>query len=142
MSGQEHKRQIGGLYSFRYRWRLQSKPSEVPASFSYVIEGNRLRLPANPGGVRFAFPIRDVVETEEVIVVCLAVPNGSNYSENVFAVDHDGNLRWRIKPQSFASRSGPYAALSLSDGHVRLHGKDGQARDVDPKTGMVLGQSG
>ena len=34
----------------------------------------------------------------EVVVVCLDVPPYVPYDENVFGINKDGTIRWRIKP--------------------------------------------
>lgn len=110
----------------------------MPACLSYIVEGNRIRLPDNPGGVQFAFPIGDVVEMEGTIVICLVVPEGSRCTENVYSIDKEGNLRWRIRPQGIASRKGPYLGLNLAASGLQLYKMDGRFYDLDLANGMVL----
>lgn len=131
----KNQQEISSSPSIRYRWRLSPTERGVPTCLSYVVEGNCIRLPGRPGGIQFSFPIGDVAETEEAIIVCLMVPEGRNCSENVYAIDREGNLLWRVKPQMFESRNGPYVAISSQGDLLRLYTKDGRAYDLDPKTG-------
>jgi hypothetical protein len=135
MLRQQGRRELTGSQTIRYTWQVAPKERGVPACLSYIVEGDRIRLPGKPGGVRFSFPIGDLIETEQAIVVCLVVPEGKSCSENVYAIDHDGNLLWRVKPRTFEGRSGPYVALSSQGNFIRLHGRDGRRYDLDPRTG-------
>jgi outer membrane protein assembly factor BamB len=141
MFRQNNQIQISDSQTVRFRWRLSPTERGVPACLSYIVEGNLIRLPGRPGGVRFSLLIGDVAETEEAIVICLRVPSESVCRENVYSIDHDGNLLWRVKPQVFGSRSGPYIALSSQGDSIRLHSRDGRSHDLDPRTGSVIGAS-
>ncbi len=124
-------------HAARYSWR-QPKERGVPACLSYMVEGNRIRLSGNAAGVQFNFPIGDVVEAEEVIVICLRVPEGRECRENVYAIDRAGNFLWRVKLQTLDSRNGHYVASSSQGALVRLYGGDCRAYDLDPRTGSVI----
>jgi|SRR5579862_4228110 len=60
-------------------------------------------------------------------------------SENVYAIDHGGNLRWRIQSPPFGARSGPYMDLSIEGAVVRLQGKGGRAYRVNSKDESFIG---
>src|SRR5579864_2357407 len=119
--------------------RIPSREHSVPACLSYIVEGNRIRLPGNSAGVKFDFPIGDVVEAGDAIVICLSVSDGRTCSENVYAIDHGGNLRWRIQSPPFGARSGPYMDLSIEGAVVRLQGKGGRAYCVNSKDESFIG---
>lgn len=101
------------------------KKREVPACLSYIVEGDRIRLPGNPAGVKFDFPVGDVIEAEDTIMICLMVPEGRPCSENVYAIDRSGSLRWRVAPQTSEASCGPYVSVSLQGSVVSLHTRDG-----------------
>ncbi|HEY6251222.1 MAG TPA: hypothetical protein VI685_14790 [Candidatus Angelobacter sp.] len=134
-NGRQH---IAGSPTIRYRWRLLPNERGVPACLSYMVEGDRIRLPSNPAGVKFDFPIGDVVETEDTIVICLLVPEGRKCSENVYAIDHSGNLRWRIAAQAFEAKHGPYVALSFHGSVVSLYTRDGKGYRVNARDGSKI----
>jgi hypothetical protein len=135
----EHKsRETRSAYTIRYRWNLLPRERGVPACLSYIVEGDRIRLPGNPAGVKFDFPIGDIVETEDTIVICLQVPEGRKCSENVYAIDHSGNLRWRVAPRPFDIRYDSYVALSLHASVLNLHTRAGNIYQVNPESGSLL----
>lgn len=101
--------------SFSHGRRLLPERHDVPRCLSYIVEGKRIRFPGNPEGVQFAFPIDDVIETEEAIVVCLKVPQGSGCAGSVYAIARDGNVIWRVQPQMIEGQNGPYLQCSHED---------------------------
>jgi hypothetical protein len=122
----------------RYKWRLLPRERELPVCLSYAVEGDRILVPGKPGGVRFAFPIGNVAETEEAIVICLKIPPGRKCSDNVYAIDRDGNLLWRVRSRRLGANAGQFVGVTLAGAAVRLHGEDGNWFDIDPKRGTPL----
>ena len=122
----------------RYRWKVLPRERSVPACLSYIVQGNRIWLPDNPAGIRFDFPIGDVVETGGAIVICLRVPKEEKCGENVYAIDHSGNLLWRIAPQTFESRHDSFVSLSLQGSVVNLHTGDGRICRVNLRDGLQI----
>jgi hypothetical protein len=138
MLREQDRQETRGSQVVRYSWRLLPKERGGPACLSYIVEGDRIRLPGKPGGVRFDFPIGDVIETEEAIVICLDVPEGRKCSENVYAVDRDGNLLWRVWPRAQHSTHGAYVALSVQGSVVQLHARDGETYHVNSRNGSPI----
>lgn len=128
----QRNHQFAGSHVTRYNWR------PVPACLSYIVEDDRIRLPGNPAGVKFDFPIGDVVENEDSIVIWLIVPAGMEGRENVFAIDHSGNLRWCIAVEAFEASHGPYVTLSLHRSVVSLYTKDGKVDRVNASDGSKI----
>lgn len=135
---QNDQMEISEPQTIRYRWRLTPSERGMPACLSYIVEGNRIRLPSRPGGVCFSFPIGDVIETEQAIVICLQIPDESACTENVYAIDRDGNLLWRVKSQSFELKGGPYTLLSLQGECICVHSRDGRSYELNPSTGSAI----
>ena len=129
--------QMAETWTVRARWKLLPGERGVPTCLSYIIEGDRIRLPGNPAGVKFDFPIGDVIETEHAIVICLLVPEGRKCSENVYAIDQRGNLLWRVAPQGFRSPDA-YVSLSLEGPAVNLQTRAGRICRVDPRNGSQI----
>ena len=124
--------------TLRYRWKLLPKERGIPACLSYIVKGDRIRLPGNPAGVKFDFPIGDLVETEDAIVMCLALPEGRTCSENIYAINHSGNLRWRVVPQPFQSRHAPYVSVRLQGSVISLHTRDGKTYRINARDGSPV----
>ena len=124
--------------ALRYRWKLLSKERGIPACLSYIVEGDHIRLPGNPAGVKFDFPIGDVVEAEDTIVICLIVPEGRKCSSNVYAIDRQGNLRWRVKPQPDNTRNRAYVALSIHASVVSIHTRGGKTYRINARDGSPV----
>ena len=114
-------RETRAAYLLRYRWKLLPGERGVPACLSYIVEADRIRLPGNPAGIKVDFPIGDVIDTEDTIVICLLIPDGRKISENVYAIDRSGSPHWRVASQAFETKHGPYVALSFQESVVSLH---------------------
>lgn len=101
--------------------------------------GNLLHLP-NGRSIRFDEPILEAVELGGVTIVVLDQPPGRDVSENVFAVDLDGRVLWRVPRQDFPP--GPDYYVGASDGGtvVRLIHFSGFVLDADPRSGRVVSQ--
>lgn len=138
MLGRVNQERARHQHRIPYSRHLAPRQRDVPECLSYIIEGNRIRVPGKPDAIQFGFQIADVIETETAIVICLAVPAGKSCAENVYAIDRKGNLLWRVKPQKSMPQSGPYVGLSLSGNLVRLHCRDGGILDLNPEAGSVV----
>ncbi len=101
--------------------------------------GNMLYLPSGRS-VRFDQPILEVVEIRGTTIVVLDQPSGRDVSENVFAVDSDGRVVWRIARHEFPQGPDYYVGVSDAGSVARLIHFSGFVLDVDPRTGRVVSQ--
>lgn len=103
----------------------------------YAIKGNRLLL---SGGkyVEFDFPVSQVIEFDEVLVVLLELPTQVLFNENVFGVSKGGKILWQISPEKLVYDNSPYVELSRLGEVARLQNWDGLVLHVAPSTGNVI----
>jgi hypothetical protein len=103
----------------------------------YSVDGRKLTFKSG-ASVSFELPIEHVLDFGEVLVVLLAVPEGTRFSENIFGVGKDGNVRWQVPhiPTRY-----PYSAFNriVRLGDVVGTGKvEGLEVQIDPLTGNIL----
>ena len=88
--------------------------------------------------IRFPYPVKKALEFDEAIVVVLDVPPGEEYSENVFAVGHDGKILWRIKKHPRNLDVSKWLDLNREGDNVQIGNWDGLELIVEPATGRIL----
>src|SRR5579864_2009883 len=108
---------------------------------SYVVKRNEIVLPEAGQAVKFDLPIGSVLETDEVLVICLRVGAGRRLTDNVWAIDHDGRVLWRSR----TGRKTPFVGLSLQqtmDGvggqMIWLHNQDGGNYLLTARNGKII----
>jgi hypothetical protein len=108
---------------------------------SYLVRAEQILLPDCGQSVRFDFPIGDVVETKQALVICLRVGPGRYLRDNVWAIDHQGRILWRSR----TGRKSPYVGVTLEEKSaseagplVWLHNRDGSKLLVEAKSGKVI----
>ena len=88
---------------------------------------------------RFPMEIIEAIDFEESIVVRLAA-NHLMSVENIFAVDYQGNLLWKIPtPRSFSPQN-PYVNLSRKGCYVEAINWDGHILTLHPKEGYIVAE--
>ncbi len=103
----------------------------------YSYEGCLLQLKGRRQ-LQFDYPIGEVLEFGEVIVVRLEVPVGTVYNENVFGVSCDGKVVWQVEKREWVRRESPYTGLSRKEKMVCLYNYEGFLVCLDPFTGQVI----
>ncbi len=104
------------------------------------VSGKQLRLPKG-ATVEFAYPIREVAEVGNVVVVLLDVPAHESMTENVFGVSQDGDVVWQIEPIPDITNDPTdcYTGfVSATPGKLALCKWGGIGVEIDPNTGRVL----
>jgi hypothetical protein len=105
----------------------------------HVVKGRKIELSSGRTAT-FNYPIKEIVETEDAIVVRLDVPINRQLNENVYAIDHKGRLLWQIAPFERLLKNSAYVGISRVDNLVRAFNFDGLVYDLEPKTGEVVGK--
>jgi hypothetical protein len=110
----------------------------------YQIDGNRL-LVSQPDGsskeASFNWPIVQVLEIAEVLIVRVEPKTGACDNQNVFGVGTDASVLWQVVEQQHIYDDSPYTGLSIVDEGVMLSNWDGTDLVVSPTTGDVISQS-
>ena len=88
--------------------------------------------------VQFDAPILDTLDLGSVLIVILDPGSGGQLPENVYAVDGEGRMLWRVQEFEFPHGRSPYTgAYVLPDG-LALYNRCGVEALVDPVTGRIL----
>ncbi|SRR5258706_2387480 len=104
----------------------------------YEIEHQSIRF---TNGKKHSFPVEvaEVLDFEDVIVIRLAASHLTAI-QNIFGLDYQGNLLWKIPlPLSFSPQT-PYVSLSRRGSYVDALNWDGHIVTLHPKKGHILGE--
>ena len=88
--------------------------------------------------VDFKWPIAQVLEIKNVLVVRVEPKPGVNENQNVYGIGTDGSVLWQIGSHQFVYDDSPFTGLSQIDSHVKLSNWDGTNLVVDPTNGEIL----
>jgi hypothetical protein len=89
--------------------------------------------------VGFSYPIAQMLEFPEVIVIRLEVPPDSRFNENVFGIDYDGKTLWQIPPQQHIREDSPYTNINYEqDDKAGCYNWDSTLYIVEPRTGKII----
>jgi hypothetical protein len=104
----------------------------------YAIDLQTIRF-SNGKRHRFQTEIVETLDFEECIVVRLAV-GSPPLIQNIFGLDYNGNLLWKIPaPRSFAAKD-PYVGLFRKGGFLEVLSWDGHLLTMHPKQGSIVSE--
>jgi len=89
----------------------------------------------------FDWPVVEVLQVANTVVVRTEPQPGSCDNQNVFGVASDGTIQWQVGPQRHIYDDSPYTGITLIDDGIKLSNWDGTELVVDATTGDVLRQS-
>jgi hypothetical protein len=105
---------------------------------TYSVDGCVLTLLDTGAVVEFSWPVRDVIQFDQVFVVRFEPDPDSCCNENVVGVRASGGLAWTIEKRPHVYNDSPYTSILREDGHVKLFNWDGSELLVNPTTGAVI----
>ncbi len=112
-------------------------------SNKYLVEGNTIVL-NNKKTITFDYPInnKEVLEIDGLIIVVLEIPPRINYNNNVFALNINGEIIWRVnfkKEQLFYQRENCsfIGVLLNKEGQLILFNWCDTAFIINPKNGEI-----
>ena len=111
---------------------------------NYSFEGSSIIL-NNGKTIKFDYAIKEkrVIEIDGMIIVVLEIPPGINYNNNVFALNLNGEIIWRInfkKEQLFSqAKNCSFVGTFLNkEGQLILFNWCDTAFIINPKNGEIL----
>ena len=110
-------------------------------TISHSVSGNSLFLSSIGSGekrVDFAWPIAEVLNCDDVLVVRIDPDPGSKDNENIFGVDANGAVVWKVPARKYIYDDSPYTGIKKVGNNVQLFNWDGTELLVDPSTGGVV----
>lgn len=93
--------------------------------------------------IGFENNIHEVKIINDVILVLLNIPVGDNTLDNLYGVNFNGDILWRIKEPSSelaGSLRFPYVGISLNKNKMGVVDFYGRRFFVDEKNGEILGK--
>ena len=104
---------------------------------SYRVKKNRIEFDAR-STLRFKYPIAELIEFDDVIVVRLEIPARAKYNENVFGISENGDLLWQVPSLPRLAKNAPYIGIGRDGDFARLNNWDGMVYWLAPKSGTVV----
>ena len=111
---------------------------------NYSVRGNTIVL-NNGKTINFDYPIfeKEVIDIDGIIIVVLEIPPRINYNNNVFALNLNGEIIWRInftKEQLFSQEKNCsfVGAFLNKEGQLILFNWCDTAFIINPKNGEIL----
>lgn len=106
--------------------------------FSSITDG---QLIIGDKQIEFPYPIAEMLEFSEIIVVRFEVPPKSGLNENVFGVNYDGEVVWQIPQQIHVREDSPYTSINRENyNEVGCYNWDATLYIVNSMTGKVVGK--
>jgi hypothetical protein len=84
--------------------------------------------------IEFRWPIAEVIQVDNFLVVRTDPNSGSCDNCNVFAVDVDGNIVWTVADRKYVYDDSPYTKIVVEGGKVKIFNWDGLTVEVEPST--------
>jgi hypothetical protein len=108
----------------------------------YIVKGNQLIIEET--AITFDFPIVQVVEVSDMLVIRLEKPFRVIYNENIFGVNLDEKkVKWQIAKLKYSTGESdcPFIDILIFEGKLRLNNWCSIYLIVDPRTGEILERS-
>lgn len=102
-----------------------------------TFSGREVILPTGKS-LTFDYPVAEILPFQTAAVVRLNPPVGSSGNENVYGIDYEGSVLWRVPQRKTVYRDSPYTGMRSEADLVRLFNWDGLELLIDPTTGTVL----
>lgn len=97
-------------------------------TISHRVVGKSLFVSSNESDekqTQFAWPIAEVLNCGEVLVVRVDPDPGSKDNENIFGVDANGAIAWKVPVRKYIYDSSPYTGMRRDGAYVWLFNWDG-----------------
>ncbi len=109
---------------------------------TYSIEGKKVSL-SNGNVASFAYEVADALDfpDAQIVAVRLKIPTKAEFNENVFGLDYNGVIRWKIPETRHVYADSPYVGMRRSGSRLEADNWDGLVLTLDPKTGTILDQT-
>lgn len=98
------------------------------------IKFDKKKLILSAKNVEFEVPIADVLAFDEIVVVLLE----QSVDENVYGLNRDGKIIWRIQKEKFPHGVNSYVNMWREGENLGLGNFTGYTITADPRTGKIL----
>lgn len=102
---------------------------------SIEYEGKILKIDGRE--IQLRHPIQSLVKKDNLIVVLLKAPSGTNDETNILAFDETAQLVWEIDPPGTTQECQPYVEMRETDSQIIVFNWNGYSYDLDLEDGSV-----
>lgn len=105
----------------------------------YTVKGNQLII--EDAVIPFDFPIAQIIEMSDMLIVRLDKPIDVVYNENVFGVSiAEKKIKWQIEKREYNAKraSCPFVEIRILENQLILHNWCDTYLVVEPQTGKIL----
>lgn len=88
--------------------------------------------------IEFQYPIRKVIEYQDVYFIRIEPDIGKILNENVFCYDKEGNFVWQVEPIPLVKKDSPYTNIYMQGSKLFLYNWGGVEVEVEPMSGKIL----
>lgn len=92
--------------------------------------------------VVFNFPIGEVLERENIVIVRLNIPKDNPTRKNIFALDYNAKFLWQVQPMKEVEPSleeSRYLAMKDSpNGNITATDSNGYMFEINPQDGKIV----
>lgn len=102
-------------------------------------EGKRIQ--SGEQSIDFEYDIRKVEEWKSCYIVLLAIPFDDNTLNNIYCLDKNFNLKWRVEDiaEKYPKKNNlPYEGMSLNDGVLKATDFYGRCYTIDVSNGRII----
>lgn len=102
---------------------------------------NECELLLGDSKLLFAYPIGEILEISNMLIIRLKIPENEIFNENVFGVNlKEKRIKWQIAKRKYNLKNCPYMHIILIENQLRLFNWCSFYLDVNPATGEVINQ--
>ena len=88
--------------------------------------------------IEFEYPIDQIVVYKKAIVVLLNHDFYKVNNENVFCIDHKGNLLWQVPSFEYIDKRSPFVGIRREGENVKLFNWSGEFVVIEPLSGKII----
>lgn len=91
--------------------------------------------------VGLPYPVRQTLDVGNIKVVLLDVPVKEMMNENIYGLNPDGQIIWRVVRVPRTTENAPFVSIRIDKGMIRADSWDGVVVWLDPNNGASLGHT-
>ena len=88
--------------------------------------------------ITFSFPVSQLIQFEQIIVVSVEPEQHHILNENLFGVSYGGKILWQIEKMEHVSNDSPYMGIAKKNEMLSAYNWDGFRYLINPETGKII----
>jgi hypothetical protein len=87
---------------------------------------------------QFSAPVLHTLDLGDLLIVILDPGPSGQFPENVYAIDGEGRVVWRVQEYEFPHGRTPYTGAYVAPAGLALYNRSGVEAIVDPSNGRIV----